>query len=150
MVTTEYASVESENGISLAARIYKPDDISRVKQFVLVLTHQYSVLGGCQALLKGMASELARLGYITLTFDMRGVGRSTGRPSITGSSEVQDVVAVCRWAAENIPATQLVLIGSSAGEGRVLVFVSPSFALGLLLQTLVTVCSPGAGISCCK
>ncbi|KAJ7516957.1 hypothetical protein O6H91_21G006100 [Diphasiastrum complanatum] len=77
---------------------------------------QYTVLGGCQGLLKGMATELASKGFVCVTFDMRGAGRSTGRASLTGSSEVHDVVAVCQWTAENIPASRILLVGSSAGR----------------------------------
>ncbi|KAI8556595.1 hypothetical protein RHMOL_Rhmol05G0266400 [Rhododendron molle] len=37
------------------------------------LVHPYSVLGGCQGLMKGIALRLARRGFHAVTFDMRGV-----------------------------------------------------------------------------
>ncbi|CDP14447.1 unnamed protein product [Coffea canephora] len=40
---------------------------------------------------------------------MRGVGRSTGKSSLTGFKEINNVVAVCRWASQNLS------MGSSAG-----------------------------------
>ncbi|KAJ7521181.1 hypothetical protein O6H91_19G041900 [Diphasiastrum complanatum] len=63
----------------------------------------------------GLANQLAAKGFVTVTFDMRGAGRSTGRASITGTAEVQDVVTVCRWAASHLPAPRIVVSGSSVG-----------------------------------
>eukprot|EP00271_Cylindrocystis_brebissonii_P007236 TRINITY_DN20538_c0_g1_i1.p1 TRINITY_DN20538_c0_g1~~TRINITY_DN20538_c0_g1_i1.p1 ORF type:complete len:241 (+),score=60.48 TRINITY_DN20538_c0_g1_i1:282-1004(+) len=79
-----------------------------------VLVHQYSLLGGAQALMRGLATELNALGYRCITFDLRGVGRSSGRATVTGKAEVDDVAAVCRWAAEKFQQP-ILLVGSSAG-----------------------------------
>lgn len=57
-----------------------------------------------------------REGHRAVTFDMRGAGRSTGRASLTGSSEVGDVVAVCRWVADTLKPRAVLLVGSSAGR----------------------------------
>ncbi|KAM0027644.1 putative serine aminopeptidase, S33, alpha/Beta hydrolase [Helianthus debilis subsp. tardiflorus] len=119
MSTRESATVESVNGITLDARIYKPptdqnNSTSNQQQIVVVLVHPYSVLGGCQGLMKGIARNLAEHGFPAVTFDMRGVGKSTGRPSLTGFAEVADVVAVCKWSAENL-CNRVLLVGSSAG-----------------------------------
>ncbi|PUZ77359.1 hypothetical protein GQ55_1G365200 [Panicum hallii var. hallii] len=81
----------------------------------VVMVHPYTILGGVQGLLRGMAEGVARRGYTAVTFDMRGAGRSTGRASLTGSTEVGDVAAVCRWVAENIKPRGILLVGSSAG-----------------------------------
>ena len=106
------------NDVSLSVRVFKPDAQNPVarKDLTLVLVHQYSVLGGCQGLLKGMAAQLAGRGFTVVTFDMRGAGRSTGRPSLTGFAEVQDVIAVCKWATEHINAHSILLVGNSAGQ----------------------------------
>lgn len=109
----EFCTVEVGGGINLQVRLFKPTSVN--SSIVIVFVHPYTVLGGCQGLLKGMAGKLAERGYTTLTFDMRGAGRSTGKSSWTGSSEVHDVVAVCRWAAQYIPAERILLVGSSAG-----------------------------------
>ncbi|EFJ29490.1 hypothetical protein SELMODRAFT_410443 [Selaginella moellendorffii] len=114
-MAVEFESVDGGNGISLAVRIYRPAEEARIADLALVLVHQFTVLGGCQGLLKGMATELNNRGYLVVTFDMRGAGRSSGRATLMGSSEVQDVVRVCEWAVEKIPASRIVLVGSSAG-----------------------------------
>lgn len=112
----EYATVEA-NDVALAVRIFRPPwDVERKRDVTVVMAHQYSVLGGCQALLKGTAAELARRGFTTLTFDMRGAGRSSGRPSLTGFAEVQDVIAVCQWATQHLDAQSILLVGNSAGN----------------------------------
>ena len=82
----------------------------------IVLVHPYSVLGGCQALLRGMAAGLANAGYLAVTFDTRGVGRSTGSKSLTGFAEVKDVISVCKWVCENLSVNRILLVGSSAGN----------------------------------
>ena len=111
----EYATVEA-NEVALAVRIFRPPWDVQKRDVTVVMAHQYSVLGGCQALMKGTATELASRGFTTLTFDMRGAGRSTGRPSLTGFAEVQDVIAVCKWATEHVDARSIILVGNSAGK----------------------------------
>ncbi|XP_071716921.1 uncharacterized protein [Rutidosis leptorrhynchoides] len=121
MATRESATIESSNGINLDARIYKPapDDNNSTStdqnQLIVVLVHPYSVLGGCQGLMKGIARNLADHGITAVTFDMRGVGKSTGRPSLTGFSEVSDVVSVCKWCCQKFNSNRILLVGSSAG-----------------------------------
>lgn len=112
----EFCTIAAGGGINLDARIYKPEAVADGKgKWVIVLVHPYSVLGGCQGLLKGIAVGLANRGFIAITFDMRGVGKSTGRSSLTGFSEVNDVVSVCKWASQNLSADRILLLGSSAG-----------------------------------
>eukprot|EP00921_Rhytidocystis_pertsovi_P002475 GHVQ01004259.1.p1 GENE.GHVQ01004259.1~~GHVQ01004259.1.p1 ORF type:complete len:281 (-),score=43.52 GHVQ01004259.1:415-1257(-) len=85
------------------------------ERLVIVLVHQMSKLGGCGQLMDGMARRLSNLGYPSITFDMRGVNESAGSCTLCGHSEVQDVVAVCRWAVQNLKAKNILLVGSSAG-----------------------------------
>lgn len=127
-------TVETSDGAQLQARIFGPreeeeeeveeevdeeqedDDGEKGNdELVVILVHPYSILGGCQSLLGGIASRLARKGYKAVTFDMRGVGRSKGKPSLTGFKEINDVVAVCRWASQNLSTNRILLVGSSAG-----------------------------------
>eukprot|EP00850_Spirogloea_muscicola_P010695 SM000064S19717 [mRNA] locus=s64:104324:107347:+ [translate_table: standard] len=61
-----------------------------------------------------LALHLTELGYTCITFDMRGVQRSTGRASLCGTREVDDVKAVCEWASATLQS-DLLLVGSSAG-----------------------------------
>lgn len=110
----ESSTVETSDGIKLHTRVFKPREEIK-DNLVVVLVHPYSVLGGCQALVKGIALGLAEKGYRAVTFDMRGAGRSTGRPSLTGFSEIKDVVAVCKWVCDNLSSDRILLVGSSAG-----------------------------------
>uniref|UniRef100_A0A7N0T8C0 AB hydrolase-1 domain-containing protein n=1 Tax=Kalanchoe fedtschenkoi TaxID=63787 RepID=A0A7N0T8C0_KALFE len=104
----------SGDGPKLQTRLFKPRE-GDGSGLVVVLVHPYSVLGGFQGLLKGIAIGLANNGHTSITFDMRGAGKSTGKPSLTGFAEVNDVVAVCKWAVHNLGARRILLVGSSAG-----------------------------------
>lgn len=112
--TVESCSVETSDGAKLHTRLFKPEEEIK-DSLVVVLVHPYSILGGCQGLLRGIAGGLAERGYRAVTFDMRGAGKSTGRPSLTGFAEIKDVIAVCKWVCENLTADRIVLVGSSAG-----------------------------------
>lgn len=120
--STEFCTIETSNGHKLDARIFKPNTAAGEGNLVIVLVHPYSILGGCQGLMKGIARGLANRGFTSVTFDMRGAGRSTGRPSITGLSEVNDVVSVCQWATQNLSADRILLVGSSAGRSATCIF----------------------------
>ena len=115
--TLESFTVETSDGVKLRTRLFKPAEGAATKDdsLVIVLVHPYSILGGSQGLLKGIASALADNGYRAVTFDMRGVGRSTGRPSLTGFAEVKDVIGVCKWVCEHLSLQRILLVGSSAG-----------------------------------
>ncbi|KAF8395908.1 hypothetical protein HHK36_019863 [Tetracentron sinense] len=99
-----------------------------------------------QGLLKGIAVGLAERGHKAVTFDMRGVGRSTGWPSLTGSSEIRDVVAVCKWVCENMSTHRILLVGSSAGVPisgsavdkikQVVGYISLGYPFGLMASIL--------------
>ncbi|KAF3541226.1 hypothetical protein F2Q69_00019052 [Brassica cretica] len=61
--TVESCNIDSEEGVKLHTRIFKPKDADDDdKNLVIVLVHPFSLMGGCQALLKGIASELASKG----------------------------------------------------------------------------------------
>ena len=93
-------------------RAEPPPDIP--ERIAVVLVHQYSKMGGCSALMRGMAASIACRGLPVITFDLRGVGRSTGRSTFTGSHEVKDVEAVCAWVHRSLDL-RVLLVGSSAG-----------------------------------
>ncbi|KAL3347210.1 hypothetical protein AABB24_021076 [Solanum stoloniferum] len=156
--TIDSCTVETSDGVKLHTTIFKPnpyedeeeealgEEISKNSSWVVVLVHPYSILGGCQSLLRGIASGLSRKGYKVLTFDMRGVGRSTGKPSITGFKEIKDVVAVCKWGCENLSVNKILLVGSSAGAPiagsavdqveQIVGYVSIGYPFGLLASVL--------------
>lgn len=114
--TVESTTVDSTDGVKLETRIFKPKQEDEIKHnLVIVLVHQYTILGGCQALLRGIAVALAEKGYRAVTFDMRGAGKSSGKPSLTGFAEIKDVIAVCDWVKDNLSTDRILLVGSSAG-----------------------------------
>ncbi|OMO94242.1 hypothetical protein CCACVL1_06094 [Corchorus capsularis] len=144
--TLESVTVETPDGVNLRTRVFKPKEEIKDNNLVIVLVHPYSVLGGCQGLLKGIASGLAEKGYKAITFDMRGVGRSTGRASLTGFAEVKDVISVCSWVSENLNSDKILLVGSSAGAPiagsavdqieQVVGYVSLGYPFGMLASVL--------------
>ncbi|KAJ0961699.1 hypothetical protein J5N97_000018 [Dioscorea zingiberensis] len=113
----EFVSIESSDGVKLSARLFKASSTGNEgkSNLAVVLVHPYTVLGGCQGLLRGIAMGVAERGFTALTFDMRGAGRSSGRASLTGFAEIQDVIGVCKWVVENLKPDGIVLVGSSAG-----------------------------------
>ncbi|XP_042513484.1 uncharacterized protein LOC122088322 isoform X1 [Macadamia integrifolia] len=143
--SVESCEVETSDGVKLHTRIFKPlrepED-----NLVIVLVHPYSVLGGCQALLRGIAAGLAERGYRAVTFDMRGAGKSSGRASLTGYSEIRDVIAVCNWVCEDMSTDRILLVGSSAGAPisgsavdqiqEVVGYVSLGYPFGMLSSIL--------------
>jgi hypothetical protein len=75
----------------------------------------YSVMGGSQELMRGIARSFAlHHGVTACTLNLRGVGGSSGMPSLTGSSEVADVAAVGAWL-QQAGFTHCLLVCSSAG-----------------------------------
>ncbi|KAF7080072.1 hypothetical protein CFC21_084209 [Triticum aestivum] len=143
----EWTTVEAADGAKLSVRVFKPAaPVEGAEDVSVVLVHPYTILGGVQGLLRGMAQGLAERGHRAVTFDMRGAGRSTGRASLTGSSEVGDVVAVCRWVAYTLKPRAVLLIGSSAGApiagsavdkvDQVVGYVSIGYPFGLMASIL--------------
>lgn len=113
--SVESCKVETSDGVKLHTRVFKPKDEEARENLGVVLVHPYSILGGCQGLLRGIAAGLAERGYRAVTFDMRGAGKSSGRASLTGFAEIKDVIAVCKWVCENLSVHRILLVGSSAG-----------------------------------
>lgn len=107
-------TIESTDGVTLDARVYQPI-LENNSGVVAVLVHPYSVLGGCQFLMRGIARGLSSRGVIAVTFDTRGAGKSTGRASLTGFAEINDVISVCKWVDANFSTKRIILVGSSAG-----------------------------------
>nr|DAD42211.1 TPA_asm: hypothetical protein HUJ06_000441 [Nelumbo nucifera] len=132
----ESCTVETNDGIKLHTRLFKPREEMK-DNLVIVLVHPYSIMGGCQGLMRGIASGLAGRGYRAVTFDMRGVGKSTGRPSLMGFSEIRDVVAVCKWVTENLSGDRVLLVGSSAGMTFGRIFWRVSFFIMLFVSLII-------------
>lgn len=145
-MSSESVSIEGSDGIKLSARVFRPRREMKDGNLAIVLVHPYSLMGGCQGMLWGLASGLANFGYLAVTFDMRGVGRSTGGKSVTGFAEVKDVISVCRWVCENLSVNKILLVGSSAGAPiagsavdqvkQVVGYVSIGYPFGLMASIL--------------
>ncbi|KAI8613761.1 Alpha/Beta hydrolase protein [Chytriomyces sp. MP71] len=96
--------IPSSDGVSLEARIRIPvaSSIAR-KDICLIISHPYGRLGGnlqnnvVDAISLGFAKE-----FMTVRFNFRGVGQSTGRGSFTGSGEVDDVLSVAKYVKERV------------------------------------------------
>jgi pimeloyl-ACP methyl ester carboxylesterase len=123
------ASVAASNGGTLAARVFYPrtlgvprtaPDLPRAVAAACngacaLVVHQYSVMGGSQDLMRGIAREFAtRHGVVAVTFNLRGVGGSSGRCTLTGHGEADDVADVGRWL-EAAGFARILLVCSSAG-----------------------------------
>eukprot|EP00924_Labyrinthula_sp_SR-Ha-C_P001135 snap_masked-scaffold_7-processed-gene-14.12-mRNA-1 protein AED:0.42 eAED:1.00 QI:0/-1/0/1/-1/1/1/0/236 len=92
---------------------------------LFIIGHPHPKLGGNMDnfVVKKVSTFLQEKGYSTLRFNFRGVGKSTGKSSWTGSSELNDVIKV--------------LIYSVNVEGiEKLVFVGYSFSSAVVLKTL--------------
>lgn len=80
-----------------------------------LIVHQYSVMGGSQELMRGIARELAfRQGCVAVTFDLRGVGASSGRCTLTGHAEAEDVAEMGAWL-QAAGFSRILLLCTSAG-----------------------------------
>jgi alpha/beta superfamily hydrolase len=123
------ASVPSSSGGTLAARIFYPRtlDVPRTapdlpatvataaRGACALVVHQYSVMGGSQDLMRGIAREFAtRHSVVAVTFNLRGVGGSSGCCTLTGHGEADDVTDVGRWL-EKEGFNRILLVCSSAG-----------------------------------
>ena len=122
-------AVPTSEGGTLAARFFWPRDlrVSRTAKGLpallaaasngaaTLLVHQYSVMGGSQELMRGIARELAfRQGCVAVTFDLRGVGGSSGRCTLTGHGEADDVETMGKWLQEE-GFSRILLLCTSAG-----------------------------------
>eukprot|EP00931_Biecheleriopsis_adriatica_P058934 TRINITY_DN35185_c0_g1_i2.p1 TRINITY_DN35185_c0_g1~~TRINITY_DN35185_c0_g1_i2.p1 ORF type:complete len:184 (+),score=47.16 TRINITY_DN35185_c0_g1_i2:52-603(+) len=86
---------------------------SSASQLTVVTVHPWASLGGSEHNCVGIAKALAAAGVRALTFDLQSSSLLWG--VVTGhGSEVDQVVAVCEWAAATFGG-QVLLLGSSAG-----------------------------------
>ena len=80
-----------------------------------LVVHQYSVMGGSQELMRGMARCFPlHHGVTAVTLSLRGAGGSSGCASLTGHAEVDDVVVVGQWL-QAAGFTRILLVCCSAG-----------------------------------
>lgn len=82
------------DGVKLIADVYVPQDSANQTYPTIIMSHGW---GGTAAMLRGIAEDFARAGYLVIAFDYRGWGRSAGRliaavqsPAKSGSAEPFD------------------------------------------------------------
>ncbi len=80
-----------------------------------------------------LAKAAAKLNYLTVRFNFRGVGQSEGSHG-HGQGETEDTLAVMKWIQENFKATSLSLAGFSFGG-----FVAANAAARAPVETLITI-----------
>lgn len=132
---------DDDDAAAAAAHQQEQQQPGRTSTTCVVFCHQYGKMGGSGGLLVSMAHRLiyesvgigrnyssqnhqnqnqsivVNLGnaYDAVTFDMRGVGKSTGSATFTCADEVSDVTAVCDHLIKNEKYSKIFLVGSSAG-----------------------------------
>eukprot|EP00916_Digyalum_oweni_P005425 GHVL01009486.1.p1 GENE.GHVL01009486.1~~GHVL01009486.1.p1 ORF type:complete len:137 (+),score=14.42 GHVL01009486.1:19-429(+) len=94
--------VHCRRGHVLDCRSFRPFDNAHERPVFTVLVHQWSMMGGRGKLMEGIARGLASTGYCSVTFDLRGVNRSTGCSTFNGRAEIEDVVDVCDWCLQHL------------------------------------------------
>ncbi|TGZ81856.1 hypothetical protein EX30DRAFT_330465 [Ascodesmis nigricans] len=71
---------------------------------IAIVAHPYAVLGGSlhDFVVTHLAATLLEVGFVVVTFNFRGAGRTKGRTSWTGRPERGDYAAVAAWALQFI------------------------------------------------
>jgi hypothetical protein len=90
-----------------------PDDTTRA---IALVAHPLPTMGGTMEnkVVTTLAKTFAELGFATLRFNFRGVGASEGKFD-NGDGELEDVLAIVRYAQEAFGHLPLILSGFSFG-----------------------------------
>ncbi|KAF8913515.1 Alpha/Beta hydrolase protein [Mucidula mucida] len=112
-------TIQLSTGVSLEAELCVPQAESSGGARLAIFLHPWSWLGGRMddPVVSVLMDTFARHNFHMLRYNSRGVGRSTGWASLTGSSEGEDLCALVKWALERIGNVKnLVLVGYSYGS----------------------------------
>jgi alpha/beta superfamily hydrolase len=117
---------------NLEGIVHLPDDAPRG---IAVVAHPLPTMGGTMdnKVVTTLAKTFVELGFVALRFNFRGVGNSAGKFD-EGNGEVEDVLAVVRYARQEYGDLPLMLSGFSFGG-----YVQARAALQLHPQQLVLV-----------
>ncbi|KAK0239805.1 Alpha/Beta hydrolase protein [Armillaria nabsnona] len=118
--------INLSTGITLEAELTSPSDAGQNHgddggNNLAIFLHPWSLLGGHMqdpvvSLLMDVF-EAHRSHYYLLRYNSRGVGKSSGWPSLTGLSEREDLRALVQWAIGTIGNIKsLVIVGYSYGS----------------------------------
>ncbi|TFG20826.1 MAG: alpha/beta fold hydrolase [Promethearchaeota archaeon] len=96
-----------------------------------IITHPYSQWGGNMQnnVVIGVRNQLVKEGFPCVTFNFRGVGKSTGSMG-DGTQEKEDLIGVCNYTRNILHLTQIIIIGYSYGA---LISLSAMKELGELI-----------------
>lgn len=105
-------SIPSQSGV-LHGVVHMPAGIARA---IAVVAHPLPTMGGTMEnkIVTTLVKTFAELGFIALRFNFRGVGDSSGVYD-DGNGEVDDVLAVVRYALQEFGPLPLILSGFSFG-----------------------------------
>jgi len=138
------------NGLSLAARLYRPTNRQPgTKLPAVVLLHGTSPKGSHLFLYHILAEQLCRGGAIVLVYDQRGYAASPDPPLDSNGEPVLDFVGdairAVRFIASQpeVDPSKVVLVGHSFG-GSVAIGVAHEPGINRLLRRIVVI-SPGRG-----
>ena len=120
----------------LEAIIHKPTQEN--KQFIAVVCHPHPLYQGTMnnKVVTTLAKLWSDLGYYTVRFNFRGVGKSAGTYD-EGLGEVDDALTIIQWLQQQFPNRQLILSGFSFGS-----FVAAQAALKVDVATLILIAPP--------
>ncbi len=84
---------------------------------LVVLSHPHPLYGGTMGnkVITTMERAFQALGYVTVAYNFRGVGKSEGQHN-QGIGEQDDLVQVVKWAKARFRSTHLTLAGFSFGS----------------------------------
>lgn len=122
----------------LEARVEDPQGGRRAPQAVAVVCHPHPLHGGTlqNKVVHTVARAMQEAGAATVRFNFRGVGASGGTHD-AGAGEVDDAIAVARWAQARWSSPVLWLGGFSFGAA-----IALQAAPALQARRLVTVAPP--------
>ncbi|KAJ7650393.1 alpha/beta-hydrolase [Roridomyces roridus] len=112
--------VALSTGVSLEIKLSSPPTTASNAEHksLAILLHPWSRLGGrySDPVLLSLTTPLHAKGYHVIRYNSRGVGRSTGWASLTGSSEANDLAALVEWALSEVGnVRKVVVLGYSYG-----------------------------------
>jgi len=112
MPTLKKFSIAGAAG-NLEGITHLPDELPRA---IAVVAHPLPTMGGTMdnKVVTTLAKTFVELGFVSLRFNFRGVGNSTGEFD-SGNGEVEDVLAIVRHAREHYGHLPLILSGFSFG-----------------------------------
>ncbi|KIY63426.1 alpha/beta-hydrolase [Cylindrobasidium torrendii FP15055 ss-10] len=106
--------IELPHGVQSEVHVHSPQHADKLA----VLLHPHGFFGGQMRdpVLASMKSLLDQHRYHSLTYNRRGVGSSTGWPSMSGAPEANDLKALVDWAVGELgPIDHILIVGYSQG-----------------------------------